>query len=226
MSKKKKVRAVAKKAKGTIGRVAQRYADANTKGNWHMMLGESLTTVAGSGLSGALGGFGKGYVSIIVGLASIVGGNLMKDPTKLSTVFGASMIGYGIGKYEEHKALANSSGLEGLDGAKSKLGQGFSKFVSEITSMVGMKKTEESQPGETEGAVGSIDVSVLDQFEDLNRMEAIRFDEQQREMEDVEQDIESAFLDTSDEDDEDEDLEGVVEEFAFAQYEDADLSTI
>lgn len=212
---KAKVRAVKRKAGGKISKMANSYANKKSPGNWIHSAAEVATVIAGGGLSAGLGGFGKGYVSIGLGLASIIGGNFIKDPTKLTSVLGASMIGYGVGKINEHQALSNNSSLQGLDGAKSKLGEGFSRFASELSTVFGVKKKDSS--------VGSLDLSILDEFDNLNEMEAIRFDGQ-RSDQDIANEIASALVEPA----EDEyGIEGFErEEFSYAAFDDVDLTNI
>ena len=216
MAKKAKRKRKGKVGKGWVSRQANKYADMKTvsattgKIDFKNTTIKTLTeigTVVGSGyLSYGIGGFLNGYATPGLGLALIVGGNLLGDPTKLMSIAGAAMLAYGIAKSEDNKVLAKNSSLQGLEGAKSKIGEGFTQFTTDLLAVVGIDKTEDKE-------VGSIDLSVLDQFEDLNEAEAIRFQSEG-----------SSSIQAYDQgDDSLESLEQ--EEFAFAQYSDP-LSTI
>lgn len=226
-SKGKKVKG---KAKGNISELARKYADKPTKGNLKnsgIKFGvELLALLAGGALSAGLGGFGKGYVSIGAGLVSIGAGNYFGDPTKLSSILGASMVGYGIGRINEHKALSENTSLQGLDGAKSKLGEGFSRFASELKSVLGIKPKEETATdsgGNADESVGSIDTSILDQFDDLNRIEAIKFDEEQQRRADFENELKDNLYNSSAIENP---VEGIDdEEFSYGEFDDVDIST-
>jgi hypothetical protein len=152
----------------------------------------------------------------------VVLGKVFDDPTQLSSVAGASMIGYGIAKFEDNQKAAKDPDLKGLEGAKSKFGEGITRFSNEILAVIGIKK-KGSEEQKTDESIGSLEDSILDDFEKMNFMEAKRFDDEQRASE-FNDEISQLVMPDFDGEQEVEGFEQA--EFAFSQFDDVDFNNL
>jgi len=206
-----------KKNSKNSGGMLARYKSARTKGN---ITGTGLKSLVDLVLGATIGagiGASTGRAALPVGLLLIAGSHYFDEQTGVLRVAGGAAIAYGIGKAIENQNIAAANSVNGftLAGETTKAKTRLSQFKDEILTAfylnkVFKKKAEESPAFEDGGAVGSIDLSALDVFEQNNRSEAIEYSLSQQDDEDYSE-ISVGFDQP---------------EYAYATYDDVDLTNI
>lgn len=182
---------MAKSSKKAKKNIFKKYSDAKAHGN----IGVSAMKMAVEGVVAASAGAGVGALtgkwSALVGVISLGIGEYLGDDTNLSKAAAAGMIGYGIGSAVHSNETAksiNGAGLQGFgavkEGAKQRLmhfKDGWMKAFF-LDKIVGAKDDLDTTQTD-DGTVGAIDMSEFDVFEDLNRQEAIKFEEERAQAE-------------------------------------------
>lgn len=148
-------------------------------------IGHSSVKMGVETVAGAVGGCGVGALlgiwSPLLGALLIGSGHYFGDKTGLMRIVGAACIGYGIAKAKENRASASAATVEGITlgslagGAKDRLidlkdNWLQATFLDKLIS----KKTDSSTSDNA--AVGSIDLSELDVFENLNKESAVKYE--------------------------------------------------
>lgn len=174
----------------------------------------AVTTAKGLGIdllvgsAGAAVGAGLGKWSPVLGILMMGAGHFIGGKLELLRVAGAATMAYGVAKAMENDAAAKATAVDGIslgsiaEGAKGRLLNFKDNWLKAfyLDKLVG-KKEEESQEEKT--PMGSIDLSDLDVFDDMNKQAAANFELQRIRAEEEEEDYE----DEEDEEYEDEDFE-------------------
>lgn len=206
-----------KKNSKKSGGMLARYKSAQTKGNIANTGLKSLVDLVVGATIGAGIGASTGRAALPVGLLLIAGSHYFDEETGVLRVAGGATIAYGIGKAIENQNIAAANSVNGftLAGESTKAKTRLSQFKDEILTAfyldkVFKKKAEEAPAFEDGQAVGSIDLSALDVFEQNNRNEAIQYGLSQEDDEDYSE-ISGGFDQP---------------EYAYAMYDDVDLTNI
>ncbi|MCR9171922.1 MAG: hypothetical protein NXI10_05490 [bacterium] len=182
------------KSKGkTKGNIFNKYADAKGKGNIKnsaLKMGVEGIVAAGAGAGvGALIGRGAAVVGVLgLGLGEYFG-----DQTNFSKVASASMIGYAIGSSMHSSETAktiNGSGLQGFGAVKEGAKQRLTHFKDSwmkaffLDKLVGGQSDSDTSRMD-DGTVGAVDMSEFDVFDEINEQEALRFEEESAQEEEL-----------------------------------------
>jgi hypothetical protein len=137
-----------------------------------------VDVIIGVPIGGAIGAM-SGVWSVPIGFVLLAGGHYFKDKSGLIRIAGASAIGYGIAKAIENKDASKSATVNGL-GATEAIKTRLSNFKDEVMAAYYLDRIFKKEPAtkslETEdGAVGEIDLSAMDIFDEFNQQEADEF---------------------------------------------------
>lgn len=168
------------KGNGSKGKkMYERYVE-DSKGK----VGHSAVKMGVEGVAAAVAGGGAGALlgiwSPLLGLLLLGTGHYLGDRTGLLRITGAACIGYGIAKAKENRAAVTAATVEGITlgslatGAKERLIDLKDNWLQAtfLDKLVG-KKTEVPVD---ETAVGAIDLTELDAFENLNKEAAVKYE--------------------------------------------------
>jgi hypothetical protein len=190
-----------KKSTTKKGVLAQ-YKAKNTKGD---IANTGIKTVVDLLLGSTIGagiGAGAGRAAIPIGILLIAGSHYLDEGTGVLRVAGSATIAYGIGKAITNQQIAGANQINGLAGETSKAKIRLNLFKDEIFTAFYLDKIfkpkEEEVTEETSSeAVGQIDVSVLDAFEEDVKRQAIQFELEKDNLEGLEEDYLSEVEDFS-----------------------------
>lgn len=184
---------MAKSKVKTKGGILKKYAGAKGKGKLGtsaMKMGiEGLLTAPLGAAAGALIGRGAS----LVGLLGIGLGEYLGDETNFIKTASAGMIGYAIGSAihsGQTSKTINGAGLQGLgavkEGAKQRLMHFKDSWMKAyfIDKLVGEKQDTSTLQIQDE-TVGAVDMSEFDVFDDLNRQEALKFEQERAQEEEL-----------------------------------------
>ena len=167
-----------KKKKKNNKNVLEKYKDAKTKGNVANTGMKSLVDIILGAAVGAGLGAASGRAAVPLGLVLIAGSHYFDEETGVIRVAGAATVAYGIGKAIDNKKLADENAVNGItlageaDKAKTRLGD----FKDEILAAFYLDKLfkKGNSDGENQ-AVGAVDISALDAFEQFNHNQAVQY---------------------------------------------------
>ncbi|MBL4862193.1 MAG: hypothetical protein JKY09_04140 [Crocinitomicaceae bacterium] len=210
----------------------KRYNGADAKKNLkYTGMKTGVDVVVGSSVGAGLGAL-FGIWSPLAGLLMIGSGHYLGDKSGVLRVAGAATIAYGIAKAVENRESANEAVVNGIslgavkEGAKDRLTEFKTNWLKAffLDKLIGKKEQQENKE---ELAIGAIDLSSLDVFDDINKQQAMKF-----ELDRIQNEDEDQFLIESDDDDFDEfesfdesdDLEGT--SYDMIGSEQIDFSTL
>jgi hypothetical protein len=194
--------------------VLAKYEAKKTKGN---IANTGLKTVVDLVLGSTIGagiGAGAGQAAIPIGILLIAGGHYFDESTGILRMAGSATIAYGIGKAITNKQIADANQINGLAGESSKAKTRLNLFKDEFFTAFYLDKI--FKPKEKEATeipiegIGAIDLSSLDVFEDDLKEQAIQFELEQENL----QELDDSYLPEA-------------EDFSYAMIdEDPDLTNI
>lgn len=164
-----------RKSSSTKKGVLEKYKAAKTKNNVANTGLKSLVDLLLGATLGAGLGAATGRAALPIGVLLMVGSHYFDEETGVLRLAGAATIAYGIGKSTEHKAIAETTAVEGFslagEGGKAKMR--LTNFKDEVLSAFYLDKLLNKDSSEE---IGAVDDSVLDVFLDNNKEEAIRYE--------------------------------------------------
>jgi len=180
------------KKKGSSSKkgILAQYKAKSTKGN---IVNTGLKTLVDLLLGSTVGagiGAGAGQAAIPIGILLIAGSHYLDEDTGVLRIAGSATIAYGIGKAITNKQIADSNQINGLAGESSKAKTRLNLFKDEIFTAFYLDKVFKPKEKEItdisiEG-IGEIDLSSLDMFEDDLKQQAIQFELDQEDQDDLE----------------------------------------
>ena len=166
----------AKQSKGPRkGSFLDRYNARETKGSWK----NTFIKTGGDAVTGAIVGTGIGALAgkyaILVGPALVITGHYTGDKSGLLRIAGASTMAYGIACALANQEISGTVDGISLAGETSKVKARMENWKEQMKVAFFLEKIFKKGDGGTD-AVGAIDLSALDVFDDFNQLEAEQYE--------------------------------------------------
>lgn len=156
-----------------------RYNARETKGKW----GNTFLKTGGDAVTGAVIGTGIGALAgswaMLVGPALMLTGHYVGDKSGLLRIAGASTMAYGIASALSNQEISGTVDGVSLAGETSKAKARLDNWKEQMKVAFFLDKIfkkGDTADGGTDAAVGAIDLSSLDMFDEFNQMEAADYE--------------------------------------------------